>query len=174
MAIHVLSMNVAAPLLVLALRRVRSLGHRHLDRSPLGATGLVVATLLQIFLLWGWHLPGALSAAMADHALHAAMQLSLLVAAFWFWLAVAAQVGAARWLAMGALLVTGKLFCLLGVLLVFTPRVLYPAIGAIDLADQQLAGLLMVAACPATYVLAGIVIAWRWLAELGLAEARSG
>jgi putative membrane protein len=89
-----------------------------------------------------------------------------------------AQAGAARWLAMGALLITGKLFCLLGVLLVFTPRLIYPELASVRdaaaLSDQQLAGLTMIVACPASYVLAGIVIAWRWLHELGAAEARFG
>ena len=169
MAIHVLTMNLLAPLLALALLRTRLVAG-----ALLGTRGLALATAQQLSLHWAWHAPASLSAALGDHALHAAMQLSLFVAALWFWLAIAAQKGAGRWLAMGALLVTGKLFCLLGILLVFTPRPLYPAIGATDLADQQLAGLLMVAACPATYVLAGIIIAWRWLAELEPAEARPG
>ena len=169
MAIHVLAMNFAAPLLTLALLRIRS-G----TSALLGPRGLALATSLQLILLWSWHAPAGLSAALGNHALHAVMQLSLFAAALWFWLAVAAQKGGGRWLAIGALLLTGKLFCLLGVLLVFTSRILYPAIPASDLADQQLAGLLMIAACPATYVLAGVVIAWRWLAELGPAEARAG
>ncbi|WP_368744797.1 cytochrome c oxidase assembly protein [Desertibaculum subflavum] len=176
MALHVLTMNLVAPLIALGLLRIP--GFADPGKLLFGASSLIIATVLQLALLWGWHAPAALAAALGDHALHAAMQLSLFAAALWFWLAVVAQKAARRWLAIGALLLTGKLFCLLGVLLIFTPRLLYPGIGAphgaTDLADQQLAGLLMVAACPATYVLAGIVIAWRWLAELGLAEARPG
>jgi putative membrane protein len=165
MAMHILAMNLAAPLIAMFLLRTR----------PLAPTGraLALATVLQLALLWAWHAPGVLASALHDPVLHVAMQLSLFAAALWFWLAVLAQKGAARWLAMAALLITGKLFCLLGVLLVFTPRVLYSP-GVVALPDQQLAGLLMIAACPATYVAVGVVIAWRWLAELGPAEARTG
>jgi putative membrane protein len=76
---------------------------------------------------------------------------------------------------MFALLITGKLFCLLAALLVFSPRVLYPdalaahrhaPVAADLLSDQHLAGLLMLVLCPLTYVLAGVLIAERWLREL--------
>jgi cytochrome c oxidase assembly factor CtaG len=39
--------------------------------------------------------------------------------------------------------------------------------AAPSLADQQLAGLLMIAACPLSYLLAGLVIASRMIKELG-------
>ena len=39
------------------------------------------------------------------------------------------------------------------------------------LADQQLAGLLMITACPLTYVTAGVIIAARWVLELDGAAA---
>ena len=97
----------------------------------------------------------------------------IVASALWFWLAAFAQVGAHRWRALVALLISGKLFCLLGVLLVFAPRPLYLHAtlqeGHAALADQQLAGLLMVVACPLSYVLAGVVIATRWV--VGLADA---
>jgi putative membrane protein len=83
----------------------------------------------------------------------------------------------AGWSALAALLVTGKLFCLLGVLLTFAPRAIYGQIALLPLCfgivsprpilhDQQLAGLLMLAACPVVYVTAAIVIARRRLAAL--------
>jgi putative membrane protein len=107
---------------------------------------------------------------------HALMQMSLLAAALWFWLAVLCERGAFRWRALLALLVSGKLFCLIGVLLVFAPRLLYPDVAAGHghaatgfeqrLADQHLAGLLMLIACPLSYVLAGVVIAAQWLRDL--------
>ena len=71
---------------------------------------------------------------------------------------------------------TAKLFCLLGALLVLAPRPIYAAhsgphhpvvpSGLTALEDQQLAGLLMLAACALTYVAAGAIIAARWLREL--------
>ena len=69
--------------------------------------------------------------------------------------------GTERWHGVLGLLVTGKLSCLLAALLVFAPRPLYPhrpSRSAMSLADQQLAGLLMLTACPLSYVVAGIVM----------------
>jgi putative membrane protein len=76
------------------------------------------------------------------------------------------------------LLVTGKLFCLLGALLVFAPRSLYllqngheAHFGPITIEDQQLAGLLMLLACPLSYLLAGVVIASRAIFALDAASS---
>jgi putative membrane protein len=63
---------------------------------------------------------------------------------------------------------------------VFSPRALYPIYlthgghmaGAADpLADQYLAGLLMLVICPLTYVFVGVLIAERWLSELRRQDA---
>lgn len=172
---HVAVMNVAVPILVfgLALR-----GPDHLWRSwPL-------ATSCQLFLLWGWHNPPALALAMASPAAMAAMHISLALAALWFWAAIASTPASGQWRAIFALLVTGKLFCLLGALLVFAPRHLFPSMvtahaghagpSAAMLGDQQLAGLIMLTACPLTYVLAGIVISARWFLSLERRAAADG
>lgn len=167
MAIHLLSMNFASPLAVLAWQAY--FPSFRTRRIP-----LALATILQIALLWGWHAPAALEAALAEPALHLTMQVSLFGSALWFWAAVFDATGAQRWRALFALLVTGKLFCLLGILMVFAPRALY-ALAAVGhahgaagsaLEDQQLAGLLMITACPLTFVLAGVAIAAHWLLEL--------
>ena len=49
---------------------------------------------------------------------------------------------------------------------VFRARNSLPIAGDELLADQRLAGLLMLIACPFCYVLAGIAIAAKWLQEL--------
>lgn len=164
---HILLMNLSAPLIVLALALWLRNGFMRRAQGLLFA-----AAVVQLALIWGWHSPPVL--ARANSALgHFAMQASLFAAALWFWSAV---IAAARWKAMFALLVTGKLFCLLGVLLVFAPRPLYGAVAEATMAGQQLAGLLMLAACPATYIVAGIVLAERWLGEVErrCAAPRSG
>ncbi|WP_246727806.1 cytochrome c oxidase assembly protein [Chelativorans sp. Marseille-P2723] len=172
MSIHILAMNVAAPFLVV-LWRV-------LARPPVKTTyaGWVwPASLTQIALLWSWHMPAPMAAAFAVPALQLLMHASLFAAALWFWRCVMEDAEEVRWKALGALLVTGKLFCLLGVLLAFAPRVLYPRAAelwtgshhvaeGVLLPDQQLAGLIMLAVCPLTYVLAGVVIAARWLRDI--------
>ena len=171
MAVHIVLMTAAAPVAAAALRRISGL----LSTRLKGA--LAAATLTQLGLLWAWHTPAVLTWALGSPTAHGAMQLSLFLAALWFWSAVLNAVGARRWRAIFALLITGKLFCLLGVLLVFSPRLLYPAIAAhhghggpllsdAALADQHLGGLLMVVACPLSYVLAGTIIAAKWVAEI--------
>lgn len=173
MAAHILLMNAAAPVIAMLLMRHAAV------RTSTGIE-LTAAVVLQIALLWGWHSPSGLIAAHGSVALLLIAHASLLLGALWFWLAVLSQVKAARWRAIAALLITGKLFCLLGALLTFAPRPLFSPPGHAHLhvgwqfaasSDQQLAGLMMLAACPATYVLAGVVIAARWLNEL-LAEAQ--
>lgn len=158
---HLMLMNLVAPLLVLALRDRITL--------PLWRTW-PLATALQLALLWSWHTPPTLAAAMGSFGMMALMHLSLMGAAMWFWAAILLAPPQGKWRAIFALLITGKLFCLLGALLVFSPRPLFSAShlhhGTASLADQQMAGLIMLVACPMTYVLAGIVISARWFLTL--------
>jgi len=95
---------------------------------------------------------------------------ALFLSALFFWLSVVSS--SRPWSTMLALLVNGKLACLLGALLIFAPRLLICAPQAdtetnvVDLTDQHLAGLLMIAACPLSYVLAACVLAGNTLMEL--------
>jgi putative membrane protein len=162
MAGHILLMNLLAPVVaVWASRSSPSLVRPF--RS------LAAPTLVQLLLLWGWHAPPSLAAAMDRPGLHLAMQGSLLLAALWFWSAVVNATAGGQWRAVAALLATSKLFCLLGVLLTFASSAIYPAmthhgLQALDpLADQQLAGLLMLVACPLSYLVAAVVVASNWL-----------
>jgi putative membrane protein len=137
-----------------------------------GPASIAGATLLQIGLLWGWHAPPVLAGAAHAASLGWIMPATLLVASTWFWIVVSGARGAAGWSAVLALLLTSKLFCLLGVLYVFAPRVLYPELSegahhAPALSDQQLAGLLMLIACPICYVLTALRIASRLIDRLG-------
>jgi len=156
MAIHIGVMSALAPLAAVAA--LRFFFDPSWARSALwGATGL------QIVLLWTLHAP-------ALHVLPGLVQtaahLLLAGAAFVFWMAVLALPRAEKWKALLPLVVTGKLACLLGVLLIFAPRLLYGAAhGAPGLEDQQLAGLLMVTACPLTYLVAAIVSFVQLLAD---------
>ena len=156
---HIALMNALAPAIAYSLRA----------RLPASLeTSIFLATAFQIALLWGWHSPGALQAAMQHPMLGAAMHASLFLSALWFWSAVAVSAERGSWRPIVALLVTGKLFCLLGALLVFGTSSLYPSQGTIEtaLANQRLAGLLMLALCPLTYVAAGIALFIRWFRGL--------
>ncbi|SCY09850.1 putative membrane protein [Nitrosospira sp. Nl5] len=168
---HMVLMNLAVPGLIYVLRpAVPSTTFRN---WPL-------ATATQLALLWGWHSPPALEAAMSNVVIMLAMGASLTAAAAWFWLAIYATPAAGRWRAVFALLVTGKLFCLLGALLVFAPRALFDTMMrgadavpmAASLADQQLAGLVMLVVCPLIYITTGVVLASRWFLRME-AESRA-
>lgn len=162
MSLHIVLMNLVVPCFVAAAH-----GHIGLSGSPIWRSW-PAATAAQLVLLWGWHAPPVLAAAMANPPLMGLMHLSLVLAAAWFWTAIFSVPATGRWRAVFALLVTGKLFCLLGVLLVFAPRQIYSGMthmaGGLD--DQHLAGLIMVVACPLTYVLAGVIITARWFLDL--------
>ena len=166
MVTHIALMTIAAPVLASWLRKqVRS------ATELAGMTSLLAATALQAVLFIAWHSPPGL--AMADQGGDGVMQATLFFSSLWFWLAIFNQDGKHSWRAVAALLLTGKLFCLIAVLLTFAPRVLYVS-GAMapdlamtaDLADQQLAGLMMITVCPLTYVLAAVVLINRWFQSL--------
>lgn len=167
---HLMIMNVAAPMLASLLPNRRALG---------GLGGLCAAGALQMVTLWAWHAPAAQAFFGASPAADFVATLILFAAALWFWKAVLAGAAAGGWRSVGALLLTGKLACLLGALLVFAPRDLYAALapawcgsGPPTLADQQLAGLLMITACPLSYLVAGTTLAGRLL--LSLHDRESG
>jgi putative membrane protein len=170
MGSHIALMNFLAPLIALAVIAFAA------PRVSLPDNAMVLpATVSQIFLLWVVHAPTVLIAAMSNSVLHVGLQALLFLVALWFWIAIFLQAPRRFWRAIFALLVTGKLFCLLGALLVFAPRPLYAAHGVhtisavIDVTgveDQQLAGLLMLVACPLSYVVAGIAITARAIRSL--------
>lgn len=169
MALHIVLMSVVGPLLALAL-------FRNFEGLARGRWRLALPSLVQLAVLWAWHIPAALATAHHSLAAQVSMHATLLASAVWFWSAVVAQVRSERWRAVAALLITGKVFCLLGALLTFAPREIYliPALPGPEhgtsLDDQQLAGLLMLAACPATYILAGVALTVRWLDDLARDE----
>lgn len=174
MAAHIVAMYLVAPCLALGIERARGVT---LGSAP----HLAGATFAQIVLLWGWHIPALVGLAAINPVVMLAMHLSLFAVALWFWAVVVALVRQQDWKPIAALLVTGKLFCLLGVLLTFAPRALYWQFALIQscfgltsaspLEDQQLAGLMMLVACPLVFVGSAIVAAQRWLAGPG---ARDG
>jgi putative membrane protein len=152
MAAHILTMNIVAPFLGAAVLAFSKMPER-------GGALLWLTTAVQLALLWAWHAP-ALQSAMHLPGTMVVFHAALLLAATAFWVSVFSLSGSARWQAIPALLLTGKLVCLLAALLVFSPRAIYASAGhaAHDLDDQQLAGLLMIAACPFCYLVAAVVM----------------
>lgn len=151
MSLHVVLMNIAAPFLAAAM--AGRLAGLHLP-----ARWLWIATAVQIVVLWLTHIPAVHDAAMTHHSLRLGVYVALTVSALAFWGACIGIAAPSRWHTVPALAITGKLFCLLAALLVFSPRPLYAVHGHGGLEDQQLAGLLMIIACPLSYLTAGLVI----------------
>ncbi len=155
MITHIALMSVLAPAVALAI--VSS----SLALWPL-ANNLPAAAVVQLAVFLSWHTPAGLALAMVSPFAQFCMHAMLLVSAIWFWRSVVTTARDAPWWAAGALILTGKIVCLVAALLVFAPRLLYAEMAASP-ADQQLAGLIMLVACPATYIGAATVIVARWL-----------
>lgn len=166
MILHIALMTGLAPLIV----------HLFLKRTPARApvtrgSNLLTATALQLLLFFIWHSPRGMSMAMESLVGQVVMQASLLAAAIWFWYCIMTYPRGNVWPAAVSLLVTGKLFCLVAIVLVFAPG-LFSGVGhmaghgAASLADQQLAGLLMIAACPIAYMMTALALIARWMRSL--------
>jgi putative membrane protein len=156
MAAHIATMNFVAPLVALALLTR--------FRGTAEARVLYLAAVLQMAFLWTAHLPVLHGPGASNSLIAVALQAGLFAVAVAFWTAVLTVGRHEPWHAIVALLLTGKLACLLGALLFFAPVALYGHGHGDELADQQRAGLMMLAACPLTYVVAGLFYATRIVA----------
>lgn len=166
---HIISMTLVAPLVAWLL-----LGYRKKSLQSFAAPRVLWSfAVLQLVFFLAWHAPPGMAWAMQGPVQAMVLHGSLFGAALGFWLSVGASRKSHRWHAIFALLATGKLFCLVALLLVFSPRFLY-ALHAhhvpTALADQQLAGAIMVVVCPLTYVLSAVVLLSRWFLALVRAE----
>jgi putative membrane protein len=187
---HELLMLVAAPLLVMArplaawawafspAQRQRIGGWL---RAPVWTAvwGLFTEALaawgLHALALWLWHVPRFFDAALHSEALHAFQHASFLVTALLFWWAVLGGDPRSRkgsGFAMVYLFTTMLHTGALGALLTFAPTAWYPsyaasagALGLDPVEDQQLGGLVMWVPGGLAYLIAGLVIAARLLAN---------
>lgn len=158
---HLALMNVVAPVAAAALV---SFGATRFRGPPLW-----LAATAQLVALAAWHFPPT-HAALSGQLAYTAASAFLATTALFFWIALQQATGRLRWRAVFALLITGKIACLIGSLLIFAPRVLYSAHHAVDIADQQMAGFLMIVACPLSYLVAGVMLTAGWLADLDETE----
>lgn len=151
---HMVLMDLAAPLLACGLA----------GRAPMGGVSAGVAAVLHGIVLWGWHVPVIFSAAGDDALAHPLMHATFLGAGLLFWrTSLRSTDGAAVFWMFVTVMHSG----LLGALITFAPTSVYRIAGtAIDVADQQAAGLLMWVGGTAIYTLAGVLLAGRWLKRL--------
>ncbi|MEC7760896.1 MAG: cytochrome c oxidase assembly protein [Pseudomonadota bacterium] len=152
---HMGLVALAAPLLVIGLPALA----KRLAILPL------LAAALEFVVVWGWHLPGAHGLGRTEALGFVAEQSSFLAVGVLVW---AGCLHAGHPLAgAGGLLLTSMHMTLLGALLTLAPRDLYADIcgTAPDLAGQQAGGILMLAIGTPVYLVAGLALTARALAE---------
>jgi putative membrane protein len=149
MARHIAVVAIAAPLVAVPLADSRFARH----------VPPMVAVIVEFVAVWGWHLPAAHAAAQTSLLWFALEQASYLGAGVLVWVAVlrptlslAGPVG---------LLLTSMHMTLLGALLIFGTRAIYPSEICGGAADQQVGGMIMLAVGTPIYLIAGLVLVAR-------------
>lgn len=166
MLVHMAVVAIAAPLIAVGVSGTRF--------DPVsGWTGLtpIVASLVEMLIVWFWHMP--FMRGLVERSIAAGMleQLSFLVGGIVLWLAC---IGGARQPARLAgiigLLFTSIHMTLLGVLLALAPRPLYASadvscfgISLSATSDQQIGGVIMLLVGAASYLAGGLTLLYRLL-----------
>ena len=162
---HMLLASIVAPLV--ALGRPGALlaaGIARLTGRPAGTTGArlksqpLTAAAVFAIALWVWHAPGPYTATFESDAVYWLMHLTLFGAALWLWSALLDTPGERLGSFVAASALTTVQMGLLGAIITFAARPLYPphefttfAWGLTPLEDQQLGGVVM-------WVPAGIIL----------------
>lgn len=136
----------------------------------------LAAFLIEAAVLWGWHAPAAIHAALENELIHACMHLSFLLGGLLLWetLAHAGRRRTAGYAIAAAMSFLTMLHSgLLGALLTFAPRPFYTFYGDLPLSwgltlleDQQLAGLFMWVVCGMIYIGVALFLIGAWLRDL--------
>lgn len=162
---HLGLVAIAAPLLAVALGRIRAVER--------GGAFIAAAAGGHALIFWVWHAPAPYAFALSHDGGYWLMQLSLLISAVAFWRCASAVFDrpvAAFSLLTGFVAQMG----LLGALIAFAPDPLYaphfataPLWGLSPLADQQLAGLLMWVPGMLPYLAVLMIALRRWFHKVG-------
>jgi putative membrane protein len=180
MAQHEVLILLAAPLLVLGRPLVAWLWALAPEwREPVTAavqarpvaavwhavTGPFAAFMIHAAALWIWHIPALYQATLENDAVHAVQHLSFFLSATLFWWAlIHGRYGKMGYgVAVFYVFATAMHSGVLGALITFAPRLLYPiyggrtaAWGLSPLEDQQLAGLLMWVPAGVLFIVLGL------------------
>jgi putative membrane protein len=172
MVAHMAVVAVAAPLLAVGLAGTRA---DPAARWPTLVTPLPMS-LVELAVVWGWHLPAARAWVAADAGGLAMEQAMFLVAGLLLWSACLGTLDAdssgRRAAGIAAMLLTTMHMTLLGVLLSLTPRTLFDTTGftclgvtVAPLVDQQMGGVVMLFVGGVSYLLGGLVLLARLLRQ---------
>ena len=161
---HELLMVLAAPMIVLgrpleAWTWALAPRLRKYARVPKILADPLAAWLLHAAAIWGWHVPGAFAAALAQPWLHLAQHASFFGTALVFWWSLLAP-SQRNFAGMASLFTTMLHTGALGALMSLSRGPWYPGFA---LEDQQLAGLVMWVPAGLAYPLAALHVGSQWL-----------
>jgi putative membrane protein len=170
MTMHIAIVAVAAPLLALAIAGTRADPVRTMPRvfAP------IAASMIELVVVWSWHVPALHQAARQQAVTFALEQASFMAAGVLLWIAAVGGDREQRRLRAGAgivaLLFTSMHMTLLGALFALTNRALFqhgpPTAGPASVADQHLGGVIMLLVGGASYLAGGL-----WLTSTVLRSA---
>lgn len=159
MLMHMAVVAVASPLLALGLRR---------QLPGLTPTGPMLASLLDLVVVWAWHMPMLHEWARGGGGAMVLEQASFLVVGLLLWISALAppaeNPGGSALAGSAALFFTSMHMTLLGVLLALAPLPLFHAghgMPPFDLSpatDRELGGILMLGIGGTVYLVGGLVL----------------
>ena len=163
MAAHMAAVAIAAPLVAVGIAGSRA---DPAMRFPTVVTPLAMS-LVELVVVWGWHLPAARAFAASSAAGLVLEQAMFFVAGLLLWSACLgareAANSARRAAGVGALLLTTMHMTLLGVLIALAPRPWFAGhahslLGLNPLLDQQAAGVVMLIIGGGSYLAGGLLL----------------
>ncbi|TLX54272.1 cytochrome c oxidase assembly protein [Stutzerimonas nosocomialis] len=160
MLMHVMVVAVAAPLLAIGIAGSR---FDPSSRMPV-LFSPILASVIELFVVWAWHVPALHHAARASQATQSLEQGSYLFVGLLVWLAAFGGDRNRRALAgIAGLLLTSMHMTLLGVLLTMASRPLFEHSGSAlstlsPLEDQQMGGIIMLAFGGTSYLIGGLYL----------------
>jgi len=147
-----------------------------------GASTPIAATVIQILVIWLWHMPYLFDQALRHEGWHIAQHICFLVSALLFWWAMLFGRAGRSGFGLSALclFLTSMAEGALGALMTFSISPWYSAYAAMGMGlmgftpeeDQQLAGLVMWIPGGMMHAGAALVLLVRWLSSNSLAPSR--
>ncbi|MGZ8928488.1 MAG: cytochrome c oxidase assembly protein, partial [Methylobacter sp.] len=179
MAAHMAAVAIAAPLMAYGFAGTWA---DPASRWPLILTPMPMS-LIELLVVWGWHLPAARAFVASSEAGLALEQGMFLIAGLLLWsacLGTRDAVNSARRAAgIIALLLTTMHMTLLGTLITLAPRTLFGTAGfsclgvtLSPIVDQQLGGVIMLLVGAGSYLFGGLALLYRLLRDERPLEVR--
>ncbi|MBA1279019.1 cytochrome c oxidase assembly protein [Stutzerimonas stutzeri] len=165
MLMHVMVVAVAAPLLAIGLAG----GRLDISSRVPALFSPILASVIELFVVWAWHMPALHHAARTSQAAQVLEQGSYLLVGLLVWLAAFGGARHHRALAgIAGLLLTSMHMTLLGVLLTMSSRPLFEHSGLSSLTpleDQQIGGVIMLVFGGTSYLIGGLYLLFGLLQD---------